>query len=421
MSRSWSFEFYSGPIFWIAVVVVVVLVRLFRSRPGVRDWFLLVASSALLVALPRFTPRDLLLVLAFSGVSYASCRTLARLDPIRDQSRRKLLATLGVLAILGFLSFFKYRLPQNLLLGGAADAPSRATDHLALLGVSYIAFKAISAVVDAYKGSIGELDALRFFNYMTFFPAFIAGPINRYDLFTTQGAGTPQGPWRDDLKGGGRRIVDGLFKKFVLAPLVFPYVLTNQGTPLAAMSPGNVLVGLYAAALYFYFDFAGYSDLAIGSARLMGIPLPENFNWPFLQKNIRDLWSNWHMSLTGWLIDYLYWPVVRKLRNREFFRPRPVLLSIVGMNVTFVACGLWHGEAPHFAVWGLYHGIGISVLNVYQRQKRRIPSRPLQRYFASRYSRWVGVVGTFHFFSAGTALFLLDLQQLRTLLRALFA
>ena len=124
------------------------------------------------------------------------------------------------------------------------------------------------------------------------------------------------------------------------------------------------------------------------------------------------------MSLTGWLIDYVYWPVVRKLRNVEFFRPRPVLLSIVGMNVTFVACGMWHGESPHFILWGAYHGLGISALNLYQRQKRKIRSKLLQRYFASRYSRWVGMFATFNFFAAGLALFVLDIDKLRTLLSA---
>ena len=284
-----------------------------------------------------------------------------------------------------------------------------------------MSFKAISAVVDAYKGTLTGLGALRFLNYVVFFPAFISGPINRYSQFAGHGPGQPAGPWKDDLAIGGRRIVDGLFKKYVLVTLIFPHVLSTDPAALSALSPGKAAVGLYAAALYFYFDFAGYSDLAIGSARLMGIPLPENFNWPFLQRNIRELWSNWHMSLTSWLIDYVYWPVVRKLRNFQFFKPRPVLLSIVGMNVTFVACGLWHGESFHFVLWGLYHGIGISVLQLYQRWKRRIPSPRLQRYFASPYSRWMGALGTFHFFTVGIALFLLDTDRLGALLRAIFS
>jgi len=185
------------------------------------------------------------------------------------------------------------------------------------------------------------------------------------------------------------------------------------------MGGWDVAVGLYAYAFYFYFDFAGYTDMAIGAARLMGIELPENFNRPFLQRNIRELWSGWHMSLTNWLVDYIYWPLVRKLRNREYFQARPMILSILAMNATFIACGAWHGEALHFIVWGVYHGMGISLLMVYQRRKRTIRVPAVQRYFRSRASRVAGTVATFHFFALGLALFVLDLDQLRELVGAL--
>jgi alginate O-acetyltransferase complex protein AlgI len=253
---------------------------------------------------------------------------------------------------------------------------------------------------------------------MTFFPAFISGPINRYADFAPQMARDPGSP-RADLIAGGERIVHGLFKKLVLAPIVYPYVLTQQARPLAQASLPHLALGLYACALYFFFDFSGYTDLAIGSARLIGFELPENFKRPFFQRNIRDLWSSWHMSLTNWLVDYVYWPVLRKLRHVQALRNRPVVLSVLGMNVTFLACGLWHGEAVNFLLWGAYHGLGISALSVYQVQKRRIRSAWLQRYFRSRTSHVVGSIVTFHFFAAGLALFVLDAGKLGTLLSAL--
>ena len=136
----------------------------------------------------------------------------------------------------------------------------------------------------------------------------------------------------------------------------------------------DAMLGLYAYAFYFYFDFAGYSDLAIGCARLTGIELPENFNNPFLKRNIRELWANWHMSLTTWLVDYIYWPLVRKFRGLEYFRRHPVLLSNLGMIITFIACGMWHGDTTHFILWGAYHGLGIAALTIYQREKRKVRS-----------------------------------------------
>ena len=424
VSALWSFDFYYSPRFWAALALVALVFRLLGSSALVRGAILLVASSALLLALPRFGPVDLLLVWLISGVTFAAARLLCARPsgPSGPAPRRLWLALAGVLAALAFLCFFKYRALQDALLPAPMAARHASAGPLAgyfaLLGVSYFTFKAVHVIVESYKGSIRTVGGLTFLNYMTFFPAFISGPIHRYPEFAAQLATDRPGALKADLAAGGERIIHGLFKKFVLVPIIFPYILTAPGRPLAALTPVEAVLGLYAYAIYFYFDFSAYSDLAIGGARVIGLTLPENFNWPFLQKNIRDLWANWHMSLTSWLIDYVYWPVVRKLRNLEYFRPRPVLLSVVGMNVTFIACGIWHGEAVNFLLWGAYHGLGISIVNVYQRQKKRIRSAPLQRYFQSRASRVVGAIGTFNFFALGLALFVLDIGQLRTLLSA---
>lgn len=422
MSSTWSFDFYYSLQFWGALAVAAALVRLAGSGPRLRAVVLLAASSAMLLALPRFGPADLLLVWLVSGGAFTAARLLGR-APGGRTGLRWWLALWSVLAVLAVLCFFKYQVIQELLLGGvrpARAAPPRHGDLLVLIGVSYFTAKAIHVVVEAYKGAITAVDGLTFLNYMTFFPAFISGPIQRYPDFAGQLQSARPDTLRADLAAGFERIVGGLFKKLVLVPIVYPYVLAGPGQDLAALTAAQVVVGLYGYAIYFFLDFSAYSDLAIGAARLVGLTLPENFDRPFLQKNIRDLWSGWHMSLTTWLIDYVYWPVVRRLRNLEYFRPRPVLLSIVGMNVTFLACGVWHGEAAHFLLWGAYHGVGISIVNVYQRQKRRLRSAPLQRWFQSRASRVVGMVGTFNFFAAGLGLFVLDLGQLRTVLAALF-
>ena len=411
MTRAWHFDFYYSLLFWAALVVVALLARLAGSSARAKGWVLLACSSALLLAIPRFQPVHLLLVWAIATLSFGVSYVLGHEELGLDQARRRWVAVLGVLSVLAFLSFFKYRFLQALLL-------REPSEYVFLLGVSYFSFKAIHVIVDSYKRSIENVGALTFFNYMTYFPSFISGPISRYGHFAAQMSGDRRGLLKQDLGMGAERIVNGLFKKIVLVQLVQPYVLTSSAK-LTASPALNAVIGLYAYAFYFYFDFSAYSDLAIGSARIIGLELPENFNWPFLQRNIRDLWTNWHMTLTSWLVDYIYWPVARKLRNLEFFRTRPVLLSVVGMNVTFIACGMWHGEPLHFVVWGAYHGLGISLLNLYQRQKRRMKSPLLRKYFASTPSRIVGSFLTFNFFAAGLALFVLDLPELRTLLATL--
>ena len=414
---TWRFDFYGSIQFWAALGVVVVLIRLFGRNARVKGMVLFASSTLLLLAMPQFGIPDLLAVWAIAGCSFWAARTLC--SPADRPGRRLLIAVLGGASVLGTLAFFKYRFAQDLFFGRTGATPTPSSNYLFLLGVSYFSFKAIHVVVETYKRSIPQVSFLDYFNYMTFFPSFISGPISRYPQFVAQLGPVEAGTLKRDLGLAGERIVHGLFKKLVLAKLMFPYTLMAMRITVGGLSARQVVLGLYASALYFYFDFAGYSDLAIGAARLLGIQLPENFDKPFLQKNVRDLWSHWHMSLTSWLVDYVYWPLVRRLRGVDWFRPRPILLSTAAMTVTFIVCGMWHGEAPHFLLWGTVHGLGISLATVYQRQKRAVPSPALQRYFRSRASAVVGAVGTFHFFTAALALFLLDIRELRALAAAL--
>ena len=414
---SWQFEFYNSLPFWGALALAVVAVRAVGGRPRARAVATLLASGLMLLAIPRFGAGGLAAVAGLALVSLLVARSLCL--PGGDGPRRRLVAVAGVAAVLGFLACFKYRGLQSLLLSPWRGGPAGPGDFLFLLGVSYFSFKAIHTLVEAYKRTLPAVDPLIYLNYILFFPAFISGPISRYPQFATQLGPLERGAWRRDLALGGERIVHGLFKKLVLVALLAPYVLGGQGRPLASAQGLEVLTGLYAFALYTYFDFSGYSDLAIGAGRLLGVELPENFDWPFLQRNLRELWSAWHKSLTSWLVDYIYWPIVRRLRSVAFLRQRPLLLSAVAMNATFLACGAWHGEALRFLLWGAYHGLGITLLQVYQRQKRRIPSAAVQRYFQSRASRIAGAIGTFHFFIFGLALFLVDLEGVRDLFRAL--
>jgi D-alanyl-lipoteichoic acid acyltransferase DltB (MBOAT superfamily) len=416
----WDFAFFYSLPFWGAVVLAAMAYRLAGARARARDWVLLAASNLMLLALPRFGPGQLATVWALGLGSYAVARALSGPRAVRGPARRRGVVVLGVVGTLAFLAFFKYRWVQEVVAGGHGTAPTAPADLLTLLGVSYISFKVISVLVDSYNESVTDLDPLTYLNYVLFFPAFISGPINRYGQFSSQVRSSGQGRLGSDLRLGAERIVHGLFKKLVLVQLVYPYILTNQPLSPEASSFLGFVGSLYAYALYAYLDFSAYTDLAIGAARLMGIELPENFDWPFRQKNIREFWSHWHMSLTNWLVDYVYWPLVRKLRNVPYFRSRPVTLSIVGMNVTFVACGMWHGEAFHYVLWGAYQGIGISIAQIYQRQKKRLRSPRLQRYFASKYSHAAGAVLTANYFAFGGALFVLDLGQLRTVLSAFF-
>ena len=203
-----------------------------------------------------------------------------------------------------------------------------------------------------------------------------------------------------------------MFKKFVVCTLIYPYSFLGAEKSLLNLTGLEILLGLYTTALYFYFDFSAYSDIAIGSSRILGIELPENFNNPFLKKNLQQLWANWHISLTSWLTDYIYWPLSKKLRNMVYFKKHPVLLSNISIIITFIICGIWHGESLNFIVWGLYHGLGLAFLKIYQTQKRKIKNESMRKYFTSKYSQFIGTLVTFHYFVLGMVFFAFDMNEI---------
>ena len=411
----WDFNFFYSVPFWISAILIALGGRIFIRRPSGRHLFLGLTSVAMLLAIPGFGLAALGLVIALSLLTYAVGAGLLRGSSGPSDLRRKLAVGAGIAAVLGFLAFFKYRFIQGLFPPVAGAGGSAPMAMIRMIGVSYFSFRMIHFLVEAYRKKILDLAPLVYIDYIIFFPAFISGPINRYNHFASQVCSPSGSRLGADLRAGGERIVHGLFKKLVLAQLLYPHILSARPEVLSGMGLFSAIVGLYAYALYFYFDFAGYTDLAIGCARLIGIELPENFNSPFLKKNIRELWTNWHMSLTSWLVDYIYWPIVRKFRNLDYFRHHPVFLSNLGMIITFVGCGMWHGETVNFILWGAYHGVGISCLTIYQREKRKARSPFLQNYFRSKTSTILGTILTFNFFALGLSLFVLDIGKLRIL------
>jgi alginate O-acetyltransferase complex protein AlgI len=417
----WDFNFYYSLSFWLAFLVIFLILRLAFPSGRARSVVLCLASALMLLALPGFGLLQLGLVLILTLLTFFMGRALLLPAPAASSSKKKFLLSGGVLSVLSFLAFFKYGIVQEIFLQGNGPGEAGPADLVRLIGVSYFSFRMIHFLVESYRGKIEGFDLLDYINYIIFFPAFISGPINRYNHFISQFRSPDRSRLASGIRVGGERIIHGLFKKFVLAQILYPHILTTQPEVLARTGPIEALLGLYAYALYFYFDFAGYTDLALGCARIIGIDLPENFNNPFLKRNIRELWTNWHIALTSWLVDYIYWPIVRKLRSFDYFRRHPLFLSNLGMIITFVACGMWHGESTNFILWGAYHGFGIAILTVYQREKRKVRSPFLRKYFRSNFSTVLGTILTFNFFAIGLSLFVLDIGRLRVLALAVMS
>jgi len=415
-----SFDFFYDIRFWVLLFAVAIIYRFSAVNRIAKTVVLLFSSILMILALPKFNLASFTFLLAIGLLTYSVGYQLNRCDLSKGTRKKTIISFGGILFLILCLAFFKYRFFQSAVVEHLFPKSLAPTDYIFIIGISYISFKMIHFLIEAYKQQLKNLSLTNFVSYLFFFPAFISGPINRYNHFSEQLAVTRAENWRGDLGTGIERIIHGLFKKVVLAAICFPYAIVNIAKSPSEMNVNEVVLGLYAYTVYIYFDFSGYSDLAIGSARIMGIELPENFNNPFLKPNIQQLWASWHMSLTRWLTDYIYWPLSKKLREAEYFRKKPIVLSNISIIMTFIICGMWHGEPLNFVVWGLYHGLGLAILNVYQKQKRRIRDQRIKKYFLSKYSKWVGVVCTFNFFVLGILLFSFDMNSIRTLLVRMF-
>ena len=270
------------------------------------------------------------------------------------------------------------------------------------LGFSYIAFRLLHTIRDRQSGRLPAVSLSEYIIYIIFFPALTAGPIDRLERFIGD-LRRPLALEASDLGEAGKRLMLGLFKKFALAD-VLAMVALNATNALQVRSAGWAWVLLYMYAFQIYFDFSGYTDIAVGLGRLLGIKLPENFNTPYLKPNLTQFWNNWHMTLTQWFRAYFFNPVTRALRSRKKSLPIPVIILITQLG-TMVLIGLWHGVTVNFVVWGLWHGLGLFVHNRWSQLTRAR--------FATLSSRWqavlngFGVLLTFNFVALGWVFFAL--------------
>ena len=234
-------------------------------------------------------------------------------------------------------------------------------------GFSYISFRLLSILIDSLKGRKAEMSPGEFFIYVCFPPALSAGPIDRWDRFLKDYRAGSKAPLSGDLLEGGEQIALGLFHKFILADALSKMAL-SAGNAGQFIHRGWAWIALLAYSLQIFFDFSGYSEIAVGLGILFGIRLPKNFDHPYLKPDLTKFWSSWHMTLTQWIRSYVFNPLTRSLRsNRE--RPMPQwLIVLITQTVTMLLIGLWHGVSLNFVIWGLWHGLGLFVHQLYGRK-----------------------------------------------------
>lgn len=293
----------------------------------------------------------LFLMLAVIGWSYYIAR---RIDRYSGTGTDKKWLAAGVILNIGTLAVFKYFNfgieSMNFLLNEAGIKSIEAIRFLLPIGISFYIFHAVSFLVDIYRrDALIPKTIIDFAAFMTLFPQLVAGPILRFKDLAYQFEARDH--TLDKFSEGARRFMIGFTKKVLIADTIAPFADSVFALPEPSMA--DAWLGVIAYAMQLYFDFSGYSDMAIGLGQMMGFRFIENFNRPYLSRTITEFWRRWHISLSTWLRDYLYIPLGgnRKGERRTYLN----LITVMGLG------GLWHGASLNFVLWGLWHGSVMAI------------------------------------------------------------
>lgn len=309
--------------------------------PGMRAKnFLFVVASLVFYAYGE--PIYVILLVASSAGNYILARLTGECPKIR-----KLTMTLAVVINLGLLVIFKYSgfLVEtfNSITGAGIPVPQVRMP----VGISFFTFQALSYVIDVYRGDASvQKNFGKVLLYISFFPQLIAGPIVKYHDVEAEINNRKQTP--EEIGKGIRRFIAGLSKKVLIANTMGLVADNLFGAAATGITGPGAWLGAVSYMLQIYFDFSGYSDMALGLGMMFGFHFHENFDYPYISASIREFWRRWHMSLSGWFKEYLYIPLGGNRRGK--FR------TVVNKMIVFVCTGIWHGASFNFLFWGIYHG-----------------------------------------------------------------
>lgn len=349
-------------LIWLICTLWVVVV-FWRITAEKRFPFLLVVAT---VALAAMDWRSVIVAAIVTCITYVT---------VTRDNRGSMTATLGIGAIAAILIGFK-------LISGPIGGDD-ITDIIIPLGLSYYALRAIHVILEDFKGRIGQVTPMQLASYMIFVPTLVSGPIHRYPDFERD---MRRHRWDEALfVEGADRLIHGFFKIVILYNIV---VVFGTTAVLDAVGPERAQLALYVSmvsiGIGLYVQFSGYSDIAIGFARMLGIKVMENFDYPYFKSNISAFWRSWHISLTSWSREYIYGSTVALTRS-------PALGAIAAL----VFVGIWHEASLRYLLWGAYHGLGIVVWQQFQAVKVHLPA--VENPVLAKLLHALSILATLHF------------------------
>ncbi len=357
---------FISSIFLYIFALFIIIYSLVYTKPELRKWSLILIS---LFFYYKLTGILFLVILIPVFCDFFITRQMAL---TKSETKRKLWMFTAVFISLGLLVYFKY---TNFFIQILNSTTHHSFSTLAILipvGISYYIFRSISYVLDVYYEKYPPATNITdYLLYMTFFPLLISGPITRAELFLPQ-ISTTAAITKYNINRGIYFILKGVIKKAIIADYLGMYVnivfSVNGG-----FTGFENLMGILGFAMQIYFDFSGYTDIAIGISSILGFDIGINFNEPFKAISITDFWRRWHISLSEWLRDYIFTPLNFYMRSLKIHG------SVIAIIITFLICGIWHGASYTFIMWGLLYGIAMS-WEIYSRplislSRKHVPSK----------------------------------------------
>lgn len=346
---------------FLYIFLPIVILGFYLIPSKVRYYWLFAAN---LVFYGWGEPVFLLLMLFSIVINYCSGILIDHFSPSKSKAKTALVITIIIdIFLLGYFKYAGFIIHSfNVITNGSYTWK----DIVLPLGISFYTFQAMSYPIDVYWKKVPvQRNILIFGTYISLFPQLIAGPIVRYEQVSKQFNG--ERPSRDQIADGISRFIIGLSKKVLIANnvgLIWDHYSSLLSSDLSLIGSW---IGIIAFTLQIYFDFSGYSDMAIGLGKMLGFTFPENFNFPYMASNVTEFWRRWHMTLGSWFRDYVYIPLGGNRKG--------ILRQIINILIVWAITGLWHGASWNFVLWGLYYALLLIIEKLFLlRLQKHIPS-----------------------------------------------
>lgn len=359
-------SFYSGEYFFLVLILVLIGALILGLLEKPMKWYNIAVSILFLVLVLEGTPSALI----YFCVYFLMELLLVKLyEQVRKRGRK-----LWIYRLFVFLTILPLILCKLCELNTFSQM-----GWFQFIGISYLTFRVVQIIIEIYDGVIESVSVIEFTGFLIFFPTFSCGPIDRSRRFESDFTKTYKRSEYLELFGIGlEKMIWGLLYKFVLAELGYKVMLLVTEPTLL-----NEIAYAYTYGIYMFFDFAGYSLMAVGTGYMLGIKVPDNFNKPFLSKDMKDFWARWHITLSEWFRDFIFTRFVMASMKKKRF-PTRLTTASVGFIINMLVMGVWHGLGTCYILYGLYHGVLLALTEIYQKKSKF--------YKINKKKKWYGVL-----------------------------